>query len=195
MGSYYESASDHILYSLTNAGFSFFLAKDKFFFLFFFLNCDTDTENLIQHLYLLIRAVFAVTGFCYLRAGSVQFSVPSVLLTLRFEIEQSMIGTASLRFPYSFTLCVLSSIMTVPLQHGHKLGLCGPKILNDLQTLRVILEEACVQQFNPIKVMRAKRNKISIKLVNVEVCFISQVWLLQRTKLQCSIDLTEPLLQ
>ena len=84
----------------------------------------------------------------------------------------------------------------MPRKHSHKLGLCGPPILTKLQTLRVILEEACVRCFNLINLMRAEGKETIIKQVNVEASFVSQVWLLQWTKLlQRSIDLTEPLLQ
>lgn len=65
--------------------------------------------------------------------------------------------------------------MTEPMQHSHKFGLCGPKILTQLQTLRVILEEACVQCFNLIKLVRAKGMKAILKQVNVEASFVPGV--------------------
>lgn len=61
------------------------------------------------------------------------------------------------------------------MQHSHKFGLCGPKILTQLQTLRVILEEACVQCFNLIKLVRAKGMKAILKQVNVEASFVPGV--------------------
>lgn len=45
--------------------------------------CDTDTENLIQYLYLLISVAFAVMSFRCSRAGSVQLACHLVLLTVR----------------------------------------------------------------------------------------------------------------
>lgn len=63
---------------------------------------------------------------------------------------------------------------------------------NQTPDLDSLLEEACVRCFNLLKLMGKKP---IIKQVNVGASSVSQMWLLQQTKLQHSIDLTEPLLQ
>lgn len=78
-------------------------------------------------------------------------------LALRFQVEYSITWDSIPVFaPHLYILCLLSSITPVPMEHSHKLGLHGPKILTQLQTLRVSLEEACVRCFDLIKLMRAK---------------------------------------
>lgn len=70
--------------------------------------------------------------------------------------------------------------------------MCGHKILVKLQTSGVICRK---QVCGSLIIDENKGKGIYHKAGKVNASFLSQVWLLQWTKLQCSIDLTEPLLQ
>lgn len=170
-------AGDHILFGLTSTGFFFSPSAASVLK----IPRDTDTEHSIQDLYLLISAAFAGT---LLPPESRIGGWRAVYPLDTEEIRDGMFHNSG-RHPCILPTPshLLSSITTAPTEHGPKLGFRGPEILTQLRTVRVILEEACVRCFNLIRLRRAEGKETpTVKQVNVEASFVSQVWLLRRTK-------------